>query len=1316
MSRSEERTQPDLGDTLVFDDRHAFDLAETVRAGAGHPSFPRSLVKQRIGPFEVKEILGCGGMGVVYSAVADDGSLAAVKVLSTRPHPKDADRFAREATVRIDHPNVVRLLDARVDGDVPYIAFELLEGRDLQARLREEVALSPREAVSIAIQACRGLAAAHDQGVIHRDLKPANIFLAGDGVVKVLDFGIAYVEDRDARLTSTNALMGTPHYMAPEQARGDKTYDARTDVWGLGAVVYHALTGRTPFARESRVATLLAVVTEEVQHITEIAPTVPKDLAAIVERALAKERDDRWPSMQAMLAALEALGPVAAEADPTSIEQGAGIAPGEQRIVAVLMARGIFDRSVLQREVESREGVLVPIVGGQAIGLFGVERWRGDEIERAVEAGLAVRPVVERIAVASGRVEQTGAKVSGGVVRSAEACCDADVDKLALDAAAAQAVAGAYVLHEAQPGVFEVHDRKPKALLTTQLEKLENGAPLFGREAELAQLGRAIRSVLEETRARSVLLRGPVGIGKRRLAQQAVRLLENRARSLQPKLLFARAGASTAGSAFALITEILAGRAELGASSWGWPRLGAEAPLGERQHAVMRLVDEAIADRKRAAICGGFIGRLLGVEMPETPDLAAAQADPRLMQDRLRLALLEYLAGLVDEAPVGLLLEEIQWADPDSLSLLDELFERAADAPLFLLLTARPELTEAQLELLESRSTIELELEGLDRLDVADLARWLAGRPLPEALVDALFERTGGSPLFVEQIVTALKSEGRLDTEQEDLPLPLTVEAAVQSRLDHLESEEKEACRRCSVFGRPFFQHEATALGVAGAPALLKRLVEKKILAMRRKKRLQKGPEFRFRSTLIQDVAYRMLVEERKKPLHARAAAYLAQLPDTDPEELARHHAAAGQSTKAALQYARAAFRAARRGDSRKVEVHVSRALELGAPKEAYFDLAMIRAEALQFLGRHEDRRAAIQLALDHARTVGHRAQALTELVKVRLRDGRPAEAIDAAEEAVAAARPARDPDVLVLALGRQGLALTKAGRLEEATRVLDEADQAAALAPIHLRALIAGWRGQLAGARGDLAGRLAAFERAVALYERAGDPRRAAGAKVNVADVYNRIGDYERAQAALEQALVESRQVHNRPMEGYALVNRAYALTMLDRPEEAKHLLGEARHVAEDIGDQQLELYVRFYRVRARAAADEELGPLADDAEAIAQDAEQRFVALAINAFAKAASFRHRLGENDRAIALSERAIHLLDSVGGTEEDEAEVYLARAQILERDGRTEEARDILSRGRRRLMEAADTIEDQALRDKLLHGVAAHQTLLALSAE
>ena len=222
--------------------------------------------RRQVGPYVIDDVLGAGAMGVVYRGRAPDGTAVAIKVL--HEHVATAEvvrRFEDEARVRIEHPNVVRLIDAGRDPDgSSFIVFEALDGESLDRRLDRET-MAPSEAIEIATQVCRGLAAAHAQGVVHRDLKPGNLFRCRDGTVKLLDFGIARLTARENRRTAAGVVMGTPSYLSPEQARGEPDIDARTDLWAVGAVLYHALSGAPPFDRDTALATIVAVLMEEAE-------------------------------------------------------------------------------------------------------------------------------------------------------------------------------------------------------------------------------------------------------------------------------------------------------------------------------------------------------------------------------------------------------------------------------------------------------------------------------------------------------------------------------------------------------------------------------------------------------------------------------------------------------------------------------------------------------------------------------------------------------------------------------------------------------------------------------------------------------------------------------------------------------------------------------------------------------------------------------------------------------------------------------------------------------------------------------------------
>ena len=266
------------------------------------------------GRYELRELLGVGGMGIVYLARrVDDDSVVALKML--RPEllsdPTLSARLRREAEAvrRVQHPNVVRLLDAgEVEGLGPYLAFEHLDGQSLTDRLSTMTRLSLDEALDVADQVLAALEAAHAVGVIHRDLKPDNVFLMDDEAgsrVKVLDFGIsrllADAADRaPGRLTRTGTVLGTPIYMAPEQALGEPTQDERVDVYSAGVMLYEMLSGAVPHDGENYGQILAHVLNAFPIPLDLRVPTLDETLVDIVHRAIDRDAANRFASAAEM--------------------------------------------------------------------------------------------------------------------------------------------------------------------------------------------------------------------------------------------------------------------------------------------------------------------------------------------------------------------------------------------------------------------------------------------------------------------------------------------------------------------------------------------------------------------------------------------------------------------------------------------------------------------------------------------------------------------------------------------------------------------------------------------------------------------------------------------------------------------------------------------------------------------------------------------------------------------------------------------------------------------------------------------------------
>jgi serine/threonine-protein kinase len=267
------------------------------------------------GRYRIVRALGSGGMGAVYEAAhADGGKLVALKLLAAdlATDARSRARFLREAEAasKIDHPNVVKVIDYGADESVPFIVMQLLRGEDLGHRLSRTLGgLQVTEAVDMQLGVCAGVFAAHQAGVVHRDLKPTNIFLArlpGDEVApKVLDFGISKVQDPlvSASLTDPGAILGTTPYLSPEHVAGEEA-DARSDQYALGVVLYESLTGHRPYDDDTREILLRSIRAGRFPAPSKLRADLPPPLEAVILRALASERSDRFPDVRALGAAL----------------------------------------------------------------------------------------------------------------------------------------------------------------------------------------------------------------------------------------------------------------------------------------------------------------------------------------------------------------------------------------------------------------------------------------------------------------------------------------------------------------------------------------------------------------------------------------------------------------------------------------------------------------------------------------------------------------------------------------------------------------------------------------------------------------------------------------------------------------------------------------------------------------------------------------------------------------------------------------------------------------------------------------------------
>lgn len=267
--------------------------ADTVDSGQA-PSQP-SLAGRRVGPYMLEQTIGSGGMGTVYRAVHEEsGARVAVKVLFVElaALPDVRARFVREgmALAAVSHPGVVKAIASGSDGELTYLAMELIDGESLEATLMRGLSLSDVARVMCAI--AEALSAAHAAGIVHRDLKPANVLVAHDGTVKLVDFGVARFEAPDGTLTHTDAVLGTFNYMAPEQRMRARRVDHRADLFALGVILYRALTGTLPIGAYDKPSV--------------VNRAVPRAYDAIVAKLLANDPQKRFADAQAVVRAFRA--------------------------------------------------------------------------------------------------------------------------------------------------------------------------------------------------------------------------------------------------------------------------------------------------------------------------------------------------------------------------------------------------------------------------------------------------------------------------------------------------------------------------------------------------------------------------------------------------------------------------------------------------------------------------------------------------------------------------------------------------------------------------------------------------------------------------------------------------------------------------------------------------------------------------------------------------------------------------------------------------------------------------------------------------
>lgn len=1147
--------------------------------------------------FEILGRAGSGGMGDVFKATDHaTGQQVALKILRDSATPQERVRFAREVAILADlrHPNIVQYIahGTWADGRM-YYAMEWLDGEDLGQRQRR-APLGMKDAVEIIRRSSAAMAAVHARNVVHRDLKLSNIFLVrGRGTaVKLIDFGVVKPSEPDEYQTERGTIIGSPHFMSPEQARGVEDIDARADVYSLGAALFRLITGRNIFETEHVIALLSRLVLEDPPNPRTIRFDVPDALAEVILRSISRAREERYENGGELARALARVGqlnndppatdrsasairavPVKPPSSTTITDTGTSIPasrPGsaERRVVAVMLfdlggTRLEPDVEQRVREVLGDDARLETLLGEQQlVGVLGVEQSRGDEVMRAARAALVLTQSMPqgRAAVAIGLAIRGRQDLTGQALDRAVAQIDLTArGSVRVDSNAASALDGRFVLQgDARGGVLLREDTR--GYVARQL--LGRPTPTVGREKEIALLQGVYSELVEDAAPRGALITGPAGIGKSRVRGELVRRLE--VSGGRPDILLCQGDPLSQTSSLSSLGRAL--RATMGLHD------GEDVTdqiLKCKRHVASRLP----ADRRFIA---GFLGELAGVPFPDDGDepLRAARASAELMQARLRLALETYIRSEAERSPQVLVLEDVHWADDTTLDMVDWLLG-CQDLRFVVFAFGRADTG--------SRLGSVWERRNITRLTLAPLSPLASDRLVAAALpgMDGaartnLVRRADGNALFLEELIRCA-AEGRND-------LPLTVQAVVQLRLDRIDTDVREVLRAASVFGQSFWTSGVRALLGRTIDGELFELVTSELIAKQPESRIAGEDEWVFRQALVRDTAYEAIIDEDRALLHLAAGQWLESVGDVDAGLVAKHADAGGDYERASRLYARATKQAYSNGAQLETALELAnRGLACHATGAVRAQLLLAKAQVSNHMGRLLDGIAAgeeaAQLTVAGSDMWGEAQRlvsaALIETGRAAEGDARAAHALHPAYTA------AMSPAICASLLAVRVRGLVDCLQPGEAMRIANDA-VTTAQASGAMDALVRALDARLFAVASlnapsdvlDTGGSL------IEAAESIGDVTFATRGRLNVGSSLNHLGMFEEAQAMLERALFDARERRMRILEAFALHNLGMSYARLGNLDLGIDHQRQAARIADETNAARLRINTRIYEI----------------------------------------------------------------------------------------------------------------------------------------
>ncbi|MBS1798037.1 MAG: protein kinase [Acidobacteria bacterium] len=1103
---------------------------ESLAAGIfSEKSAPADLTGRQIGQYEILSLLGEGGMGAVY--LAQDTKLlrrVALKILpaETTNDPNRVRRFVHEARAAsaLNHPHILTIYDVGQSGELHYIAMEFVDGETLHDLIHHRQS-DKNTLIKYLTQTAEGLAKAHEAGIVHRDLKPENIMVSRDGYAKILDFGLAKLVGAETGLHGAQqhrsiqgVIMGTLGYMSPEQARASREIDARSDIFSFGCILYEALGGRKPFTGESTFDVL-----EQIVHAAPEPLDAPPELRQIIDKCLKKSPSERFQSIREVAGLLRkaeyraVVAPVREEktpvASPAPVTRTISRAISEERRQATILFADLAGVSealeelepeesgalvrkllaALDKAVEKGKGKIEKRLNDFFIAVWGTHSVSEDDPENAIRTALELRKTTGEFARGVDILRENGGQLlkigigTGTILRGKSSDtgefltsgATVNVARRLQRAAKGGEILIAHETYRHVRGVFDIAEvALPETGVKSKVYSVKRAktrafrlqkrgvegieTELVGRRGELEKMLDGLQTVFDDGEMQIFTVIGEAGLGKSRLLfefRDQIELLPEKVRVFN-----GRATETMYGLPYSLVRDLFSFRFEIQDD---------DTPATAREKFVRGMtelwpenpnLDEEVGMKIH------FIGHLAGFDFSESVHLRDILADAQQIHNRALHYAAQFFTAVARRVPSVVYLDDLHWADSESLDFFEFLARNCPDAPLLILEFARPAIFERRPHWGEGQThRTRLALAPLTKREsrqlVDDILQKMPGGA-SAGLRDLIVSNAEGNPFYIEELVKMLIDQGTIAIVGDEWLLdesrlgatrvPGTLAGVLQARLDRLDVWEKRVLQRASVVGREFWNRSVADFGdEIDVDVVLESLRRKELLFRHETSAFAGAVEYLFKHAILRDVTYETVLLGERRAWHEKTAEWLVNESGGRAGEyaatIAGHFEKSPNPARAAVWFGRAGRQSFRTHAAETAIFYFQKALQLvedGAPVSPpelidwWSDLGKSYWYRADYATAIANQRRMVELA-EAAGDQLQTAEAYCFLSAFQFESGAGRESLESAKRAVAAARAAGDGDAarikLVFALYRQSRTILFLGNSDDGIVIAEE-------------------------------------------------------------------------------------------------------------------------------------------------------------------------------------------------------------------------------------------------------------------------------------